>query len=1639
VFSLKRGVSQLFHKARWIFCLGTCAFSYGQVEQIPGSFSDAIWEPVTQKIYVCEASSPDSPRGAVRILNPTNLFLSRPFFPGKNPSCLAANGKGKIYVACDGIASLIPWDLQTGIQEPPISWGENYRCRELGVVSAAQGIVALGLDIEGQALSERAVLFKDGQFLQDFVNLLSFTIDSSGQYLYSRKAEEGDNSLYQAEVTSTGLRITHAQQIGYDYSPQMEFADGKLFFGTGNILETTTFYNVGAFTYSIGQDGVCLPDPRSNLVHYLSHDDIQWTLRSFDRHTKALGARTAVGPLSSPPRKLFVWGDQELGFLTEANQLYLIETKRLPRVDLAIESSFSRTNLALGDAVGITITVKNLGSASAENVFVGNSVIGISAEQVTTTKGQLYPNLGVACMIGELQPNETVILTSTGKILGAGAVGSISGTTFDGWDDDVSNNRFQQMFSIPRPMSGSIDQFVLPAWDMVADPSTQTLYFSIGSDFGFWSNSLLAYHPDTGEFRTIKQFELTPSKLALSEDKRFIYAALGKQIARVDLNDTGSPLQWNTQFALPVGDIDILPGQPGTIIASSAAGSKIFDKAVARPGEGFQGIISIVDSTNAVQYDPETGRLSKLGLSQTGISTEDLQEQLLSPNDNILYSAGKIFAAHGLVLNAENGSLIRQLDAVGRDPLIMADPATRRFYNFSHDEVIWTLKVYDLDTLDLIGSLPVQGLDSNPSSLVKWGENLLAFKTANRLFLFRTDIYPVAELQLASPLSARTTRLAEAFEYTLSLTNKGPSSATNFSVLLQMDGPVKLKAAASDRGIVTITPTITQYSTGTTGTVINNPHPKQPLPPPPPVKIIESAPYRIRIDFSALAPGESDNVVLQVDPTSPGLAFFSGAIQRYGYEQTMSDDSVTNWITLKPPEAMVQSFSIAHNDIAYDQVTSKIYLSTRPALGDLGSSLASLSLDTFKLEAIQHFQTEPGFVILAPEGGSGVISLAGNNLFAPFTTSSGEVDQTIPSFGGVQDIQIAPVKSNRVVIAYSDRVQSYEGGNPSTNTIIPGAIAFSSSPDLLYHYTGQDGVFRRIRVDEGGLSLVDYASTSIRAATQILRVGERLLASTGELVDTTSFQTVGQLSGFGSGLVAYAAASHRIFSLNSIAGTDGTLPTARNELRIYDSDSYEQLGSIPLAETSPIFWSRMKAIDDNRVVISINRERLILINIPAPEAVDLALTTVFPETVIEKNSFTYQFRLSHNGPWRANNVKVRLSLPSGFRLDFLVPGAPFVALGNTNSSNHDVVLPIPELAPGATVIWNVTGAFLEPGEHAFHAAVEQRETDGFPANNTVGQTVNVLPLPLLSIDDVEAKEGSSTPGIALFQFALSHPSPVAASFGFNLEDGTAKAHERCFESNVFQGTITFQPGETTRQLVFSIIPNRLPQPNQTMILKLLNPTNLALIKQSSVLTVVDDDTSLLYVHPVTVGATATNQIAQIAIQLSQPLDVEASFSYATGNGSAVANTDYFSAAGTITFTPGEVLAYLPVTILPHPSLAAPINFTLALRDAVNVVIPEPFATISIEPTAPTELPRLLNVCFLDQQIQFNFQSKIGYYYQLLTSPTVFQPTWIPYDNPIRADGTIVSVTVPSDGSPARFFRIIQLSQEIRSFSIQPKP
>lgn len=157
------------------------------------------------------------------------------------------------------------------------------------------------------------------------------------------------------------------------------------------------------------------------------------------------------------------------------------------------------------------------------------------------------------------------------------------------------------------------------------------------------------------------------------------------------------------------------------------------------------------------------------------------------------------------------------------------------------------------------------------------------------------------------------------------------------------------------------------------------------------------------------------------------------------------------------------------------------------------------------------------------------------------------------------------------------------------------------------------------------------------------------------------------------------------------------------------------------------------------------------------------------------------------------------------------------------------------------------------------------------------------------------------------------------------------------------GTLIFAAGEQTKTIVLTVNNDSMPEPNEALTIKLLNPTGGYLAAPSSFTFVIDDDdeiTALPYAG-FALGSSSGMEAAagtqQITVTLSAPATGAETVDYSL-SGTATADEDYTLASGTVAFAAGEMVRSIPLSILDDGTQESAETVVVTLSNPVGVVL-----------------------------------------------------------------------------------------------------
>ena len=223
-----------------------------------------------------------------------------------------------------------------------------------------------------------------------------------------------------------------------------------------------------------------------------------------------------------------------------------------------------------------------------------------------------------------------------------------------------------------------------------------------------------------------------------------------------------------------------------------------------------------------------------------------------------------------------------------------------------------------------------------------------------------------------------------------------------------------------------------------------------------------------------------------------------------------------------------------------------------------------------------------------------------------------------------------------------------------------------------------------------------------------------------------------------------------------------------------------------------------------------------------------------------------------------------------------------------------------------------------------------------PVNATISDnqgtgtiTDNDVALPTLSIDDAAENEGT---GIQ-FTVTLSAASASTVTVDFASADQSATLADSDYSSN--SGTLTFNAGETTKNITISTTTDTHFEQDEVMLVNLTNPSNATISDSQGEGTITNDDTAPSISISDESEEEGTNLV--FTVTLSNRSYQAISVNYATANGTATAGSDYTAITSTtLNFSAGDLSKDITVSTTDDSDVEGSENMTVNLSGPVNV-------------------------------------------------------------------------------------------------------
>jgi hypothetical protein len=212
------------------------------------------------------------------------------------------------------------------------------------------------------------------------------------------------------------------------------------------------------------------------------------------------------------------------------------------------------------------------------------------------------------------------------------------------------------------------------------------------------------------------------------------------------------------------------------------------------------------------------------------------------------------------------------------------------------------------------------------------------------------------------------------------------------------------------------------------------------------------------------------------------------------------------------------------------------------------------------------------------------------------------------------------------------------------------------------------------------------------------------------------------------------------------------------------------------------------------------------------------------------------------------------------------------------------------------------------------------------------------PPAVLRIGDATVTEGNTGSISASFEVTLSKPSEETVTVQYSATDGLA-INGRDYD--LAAGTVTFLPGETSKQIVVSIRGDLIDEYDEGFSVNLLSAAFADIGDAQGLGTITDNDLPpTLTISDVSKKEGNKGNISfTFIVTLSGASEKGISVNFATDNGSATtAGRDYVAQSGTLYFAPGHTSQQINITVTGDRTREASETFSVNLSGAGEAVI-----------------------------------------------------------------------------------------------------
>ena len=790
----------------------------------------------------------------------------------------------------------------------------------------------------------------------------------------------------------------------------------------------------------------------------------------------------------------------------------------------------------------------------------------------------------------------------------------------------------------------SLRTIPLKVRDMLYDPGTRLIYAVTLGTAGSAANSVVAIDPFTGQTHAPIYIGSEPSRIILSDSAKYLYIALegANAVRKFDIATQKPGAQVSLGAGITASDLAPVAGNPEAFVvmrqnrsySSGDNGTVVFENGAAKPDIVYAGHSIAVGFPPSRLYSYESyissWDMHIMQVGKTGLKNVGNANGTLNGNASLFADNGVIYTDNGKIIDPEGRAVLGTLPGLAERSVICPDSATGSVYAATGELDKVKITAYDIRTFKVVGiqSVPMTW-QSDPSHLIRWGADGLAFIAGDKVCIFRSTIIPArlpsVDLSVTRGDVPRIAAGSAGLDYSITVTNKGAQTATGV-ILTEI-----LPESVSVMGVKT-----SQGSAGCTAGIV-------------------------RADLGKLKAHAGVKLTITLDPAK-GTPLTATSVVRCDQPDSKPDDNLASWggeVGVVNGHGVdltgVWTIPLPVSDMIYDPGTRLIYAVTPGTAAPTANSVVAIDPFTGKLHAPIYIGSEPRRIILSDSSKYLYIALDGANAVRKFDIATQKPGAQVSLGTGNTASDLAPVAGNPeafVVMRQNcyrgpsdEGTVVFENGAAKPDIVYAGhSIAVGFPPSRYYSYEWMISSYDMhiMQIGKTGLKNVGNANGTLSGNARLFAGNGVIYTDSGKIIDPEGRAVLGTLTGLTWGsVICPDSATGRVYAASGDSGMA--------KITAYNNRSFKEAGvqSVPMTgEGAPTLLIRWGAdgfafIAGDKVYIL--RSRIIPAKLPS---VDLSVMRGdMPRSAAGAVGVKYTITVLNKGAQTATGVILTEILP----------------------------------------------------------------------------------------------------------------------------------------------------------------------------------------------------------------------------------------------------------------------------------------------------------------------------------------------------------------------------------------------------------